>query len=93
MEVQDGKNAFIETINPLACLPRSSIYPSSRYNEPSSDKGHQISLLNIVGRLYSMDGMFMEFGPFQVNQDKLLELNPHSWARNAHLLFGMYQVC
>ncbi|TPX35038.1 hypothetical protein SmJEL517_g02409 [Synchytrium microbalum] len=35
----------------------------------------------------SMDGMFMEFGPFSVNASKVLEINQNSWGRNAHLLF------
>ncbi|TPX49773.1 hypothetical protein SeMB42_g02496 [Synchytrium endobioticum] len=35
----------------------------------------------------SMDGMFMEFGPFQATKDNVLELNQNAWSRNAHLLF------
>ena len=34
----------------------------------------------------SMDGLFLEVGPFRLEGDRI-RINPHSWHRNANLLF------
>ena len=34
----------------------------------------------------SMDGLFLEVGPFRVNGDQI-NINPHSWHRHANVLF------
>ncbi|KAH6560001.1 hypothetical protein BASA62_000276 [Batrachochytrium salamandrivorans] len=36
---------------------------------------------------YSMDGMFLENGPFRVNSDGTLSKNIYAWRQNAHMLY------
>nr|KAJ3420241.1 Cell death protease [Polyrhizophydium stewartii] len=34
-----------------------------------------------------MDGVFLENGPFRVQPDKTLKINPYAWRQNAHMLY------
>lgn len=34
-----------------------------------------------------MDGLFIENGPFKLNADMTVSVNPHSWAATANVLY------